>query len=86
MVIFPGGDVRNAIRPNVAPMLWHDREQPDPTWCRNNDWWMKRGTQDLKIFNQLTNEFQATVPKSGIDYPVLSFLEEDDPNAPKIVP
>lgn len=86
MVIFPGGDVRNNIRPNVAPMLWHDRDQPDPTWCRNNDWWLRRGTQELRIFNQLANQFQDTVTKSGIDYPVLEFLEEDDPNAPKIVP
>ena len=28
LTIFPGGDPRNNIRPSVAPMLWHDSEEP----------------------------------------------------------
>ena len=66
-------------------MLWHDREEPNPDWCRNNDWWLQRGTQNLKIFNQSTQEFQTFVPKSGVDYSILSFLELDAVDVPKIV-
>ena len=85
LVVFPGGDVRENIRPFGGPMLWHDREEPNPDWCRNNDWWLQRGTQNLKTFNQTTREFQAFVPKSGIDYSILSFLELDAVDVPKIV-
>ena len=86
LVVFPGGNVRDNIRPFGGPMLWHDREEPNPDWCRNNDWWLQRGTQDLKCFNQITREFQAFVPKSGVDYSILSFLELDAIDVPKIVP
>ena len=86
LVCFPGGDVRQNIRPFAGPMLWHDREEPDPSWCRNNDWWLQRGTQDLKCFDQSAQEFRSTVPKSGIDYTILTFLDEDAVDVPKIVP
>ena len=86
LICFPGGDVRQNIRPFSGPMLWHDREEPDPSWCRNNDWWLQRGTQDLKCFDQSAQEFRSTVPKSGIDYTILTFLDEDAVDAPKIVP
>jgi hypothetical protein len=67
-------------------MLWNDKVRPLSSWCRNNDWWMERGTQRLQAFNATTQEFQSTVPKSGVDYPILSFLSDDDPLTPKIVP
>ena len=86
LVCFPGGDVRENIRPFGGPMLWHDSVEPNPDWCRNNDWWLQRGTQSLLTFNQSTQEFQAFVPKSGVDYSILSFLELDDVDVPKIVP
>ncbi len=85
LTIFPGGDPRAGIRTNAAPMLWHDAIEPDPAWCRNNDWWLQRGTQALKIFNSSTGAFQEFVPKSGTDYPILQFLEPDSPIVPKIV-
>tara|TARA_B100000085_G_scaffold205297_3_gene188879 strand:- start:1294 stop:2739 length:1446 start_codon:yes stop_codon:yes gene_type:complete len=86
LVCFPGGDVRENIRPFGGPMLWHDSEEPNPDWCRNNDWWLQRGTQNLQCFNQSTQEFQTFVPKSGVDYSILSFLELDAVDVPKIVP
>ena len=49
--LFPPSDVRDGIRTDTRPMLWNDREEPDPAWCRQNDWWCKRGTQNIKIFN-----------------------------------
>lgn len=86
LVIFPGGDVRDNIRPNVAPMLWNDKAEPLSSWCRNNDWWMERGTQSLQSFNQSTNSFSKTVSKGGVEYPVISFLDPGDPGSPVIVP
>ncbi|HAX05198.1 MAG TPA: hypothetical protein DCX77_05920 [Acidimicrobiaceae bacterium] len=86
LVIFPGGDVRDNIRPFGGPMLWNDKVEPLSSWCRNNDWWMERGTQNLKCFNATTQQFQEIVPKSGTDYPILNFLSDSDPLTPKIVP
>lgn len=86
LTIFPGGDVRDNIRPSAAPMLWNDATQPLTSWCRNNDWWLERGTQQLKIFNAATQQFQTVVTKSGVDYPQLQILEAGAPGAPVIVP
>lgn len=86
MTIFPVGDVRNAIRPSALPMLWPDKVQPLDIWCRNNDWWLERGTQTLRIFDASTGSFRTTVTKSGMEYPVLEILDPGDPNAPVIVP
>lgn len=85
LIIFPGGDPRNNIRVDSYPMLWHDSEEPDPAWCRRNDWWLPRGTQSLKTFDPIQNKFVETVQKNGIDYMVLSYVDADDPDAPKIV-
>ena len=86
LTLFPGGDVRENIRPSNLPMLWNDRIEPLASWCRNNDWWMERGTQNLKCFNATTQQFQDTVPKGGVDYPILEFLPDTAPTTPKIVP
>ena len=85
LIIFPAGDPRNNIRVGSYPMLWHDSEEPDPAWCRRNDWWLPRGTQSLKVFDPTQNTFVETIPKNGIDYTVLSYLDPDDPDVPKIV-
>ena len=85
LTIFPGGDPRNNIRANNNPMLWHDAEEPDPSWCRRNDWWLRRGSQDLQCFDPTLNGFRKTVPKSGVDYPVIQLLDPDDPLAPRII-
>lgn len=85
ITVFPAGDVRNEIRPNPAPMLWPDRDEPLASWCRNNDWWMPRGRQVLRIFNSQTRRFQETVIKGGREFPTLQFLNEASPAAPVIV-
>lgn len=85
LTIFPVGNVRDAIRPSPLPMLWPDKVQPLTTWCRTNDWWLERGTQKLRVFNQATGQFQETVSKGGIEYPILQFFEPGDPSGPVIV-
>ena len=86
MVIFPGGDVRRGIRPSAAPLLWNDGVQPAAANCRNNDWWLPRGTQALRIFNSATQRFQDFVTKGGVDYPILEKFKRGQPGAPVIVP
>lgn len=86
MTIFPGGDVRRGIRPSAAPMLWNDGVEPAAANCRNNDWWLPRGTQRLQIFDASTRRFKPVVTKAGRDYPVLEELRPGQPGAPVIVP
>jgi hypothetical protein len=84
--LFPPSDVRDGIRTDTRPMLWNDREEPDPTWCRQNDWWCKRGTQDIKIFNTAAGKFESTITAGGIEYPMIEEVEEGAAGSPKIVP
>ena len=86
LTIFPGGDVRENIEPSSLPMLWNDNEQPLVSWCRNNDWWVERGTQNVRIFNAAANEFRETVTVGGVDYPVFETVQATNPLAPVIVP
>lgn len=86
IILFPGGDPRDAIRPDARPLLWNDSEEPLAIWCRQNDWWLERGTQRLKIFNASTQVFEDAVTIGGNSFPVLQFVEEGSPGAPVIVP
>jgi hypothetical protein len=67
-------------------MLWNDAIEPLASWCRQNDWWCKRGTQEIKIFNSTTNEFEDTVNVGGTEYPFIEVVEEGSATAPVIVP
>jgi len=86
IILFPGGDPRDSVRPDARPLLWNDRETPLPEWCRQNDWWMERGTQRLRIFNASTQVFDEIVTAGGVDYPVLEILSPGTAGAPVIVP
>jgi hypothetical protein len=85
IILFPDGDPRDAIRPDPRPMLWNDREKPLVEWCRQNDWWLERGTQTLRVFNQGMNDFETTVTIGGNTFPVLQVVDPDAPGAPVIV-
>ena len=85
IILFPGGDVRDSIRPDPRPLLWNDGKEPEAIWCRQNDWWLERGTQRLRIFNSALQRFEDTVTIGSNSFPVLEFLEPDDPAAPVIV-
>ena len=82
--IFPGGNPRDNIRSNL-PILWNDPTEPEISWCRQNDWWLKRGSQQLQIFNSNTGQFETTVNQDGFDYPMVESVAADAPDAPVIV-
>ena len=86
IVIFPGGNVRENIRPDVRPMLWNDSQRPLDSWCRNNDWWIQKGTQELKIYNLAAREFRNKIVKGGIEYPMLELIPATAARKPVIVP
>ena len=67
-------------------MLWNDHEEPEASWCRLNDWWCKRGTQEIKIFNSTTQRFESTVTIGGVSYPMIEVVKEGSNTAPVIVP
>ena len=85
IILFPGGDPRDAIRPDARPLLWNDADEPLDIWCRQNDWWLERGTQNLRIFNATAQAFETTVSVGSTSYPVLEFVEEGSSGAPVIV-
>jgi len=84
--IFPGDDPRNAVRFDQRPIFWNDGTEPLDIWCRQNDWWLKRGSQSLRIFNSSVGKFESTVSVGGIDYPMVETVEPGSPGAPVIVP
>lgn len=86
IILFPSGDPRNNIRPDSRPLLWNDPDEPDPTWCRINDWWLQRGTQKLRVFNPQVNRFEDSVTAGGVTYPVLEYVDSNSPVVPVIVP
>ncbi len=83
--LFPGGDVRESIRPSSLPMLWNDPTEPLAIWCRQNDWWLKRGSQQMRIFNSATQAFESTVTKGGVDYPMIESVAGGSADAPVII-
>ncbi len=84
--IFPGGDPRDAVRSDPGPILWNDGTEPLAIWCRQNDWWLKRGSQEIRIFNSSTGVFESTVAVSGVDYPMIEVVDAEAVGAPVIVP
>ena len=84
--LFPGSDVRDGIRSDQRPMLWNDADEPLASWCRQNDWWCRRGTQEIRIFNSTTQQFEATVNIGGVDYPMIEIVKAGSNGAPIIVP
>ena len=82
---FPGGDVRDNIRPSNLPMLWNDPTEPDISWCRQNDWWLQRGTQRMRIFNSATQAFESTVTQGGVEYPMIEAVDGSSADAPVII-
>jgi hypothetical protein len=86
VVVIPPGDVRQGNRVDGRPMLWTDDQAPDPANCLENDWWVQRGTQELRVFNKVRGQFQSSVYINGIQrVPMLEFVDTANPLCPVIV-
>lgn len=86
LTLFPGGDPRRLDRENDMPIFWNDSREPEAAWCRHNDWWLERGTKEIRIFSEVTQAFEGAVIKSGNSYPVVEFVAAGSTGAPVIVP
>jgi hypothetical protein len=54
------GELRGAeatFRPVNRPILWTDEEMPLYSWCRQNDWWLPRGTAEVWLFDPPSGGF-----------------------------
>lgn len=86
LILFPGSDVRDAVRPDGRPLLWNDGEEPLASWCRQNDWWLERGSRRLRIFNAGAQRFEDTVTVGGSSYPMVEPVGLNEAGGVWIVP
>lgn len=81
----PTGELRGGsptFRPETVPILWSDPEAPDFTWARQNDWWLKRGTNEVRAFSPADGGF---VDRLG-GGKVFDVVAPGSADAPVIVP
>lgn len=69
------------FRPVNQPILWTDSQMPKYPWCRQNDWWLERGTQQVYLFDPPSGGFVTAVNEE----PVLELVPLDSDRAPVIV-
>lgn len=96
ILIEPLTDVYGNVRPfqewGYRSMLWETGREPNPEWCRQNDWWSPTGVFDIFRFDATTNGFQTKPSRlssrtfqaeSGLRKAIVKFSEyrgpEDNP-------
>lgn len=60
----PTGDLRGtepSFRPESNPILWNDPAEPQYEWARQNDWWLKRGTNEVRAFSPADGGFSELI-------------------------
>lgn len=63
-------------------VLWTSPIEPDASWCQSGDWWLKRGSNELLIFDDQLAAFRATVADPPATSPVLRETDsQHDANA-----
>lgn len=79
----PSGQLRGPVatfRPEDSPILWNDPVEPEYAWARQNDWWIKRGTNEVRTFSPADGGFSErisgkkvfeVVPPGSADAPVI---------------
>lgn len=69
------------FRPVNQPILWNDPVMPEYPWCRQNDWWLPRGTDQVWLFDPPSGGFvqqlggkdvleRVPITGSSLDIPV----------------
>jgi hypothetical protein len=85
LMVVPSEDVRDNLRSDPRPIVWNDGRRPQPDWCRQNDWWVRRGSSSLEVFDEVAQEFRTAVTWAGLDCQPVTIVEAGDPGAPMIV-
>jgi len=66
-------------RPDRQPILWTSLYEPSPGRARVDDWWLRKGTSELRVFNPTLEKFVASRVEGG-ERRLL--VEEWDPATP----
>lgn len=84
----PRGDLLSEdapVRPDLKPVFWATRDEPAASRSQINDWWLKKGTQELAIFSPSVGRYVYVVSEGGNSVPVLEFRDPPADGAPTIV-
>lgn len=74
------------VRPDLKPVFWATRDEPPSIRSQINDWWLKRGTQELAIYSPTAGRYVYAVSEGGVSVPVLEFRDPPAEGAPIRVP
>lgn len=73
--ISPVGDMNNRFD---RPILWNLDRQPESEHCRQNDYWLERGTKRLRLYMAEADEWVSEVMIDGYSEPIVSYIEKDE--------
>ena len=86
----PSDDLLNpvqALRTDDRPILWNLPAAPDPALCRAGDWFLRRGTQELTVFNDSLQRFVQRAPINATETrDVFRVYEPGEAGAPSFIP
>ncbi|MEB3165138.1 MAG: hypothetical protein VKO65_00540 [Cyanobacteriota bacterium] len=60
----PTGELRGpeaSFRLDSDPILWTDAAEPQYVWARQNEWWIKRGTNEVRAFSPADGGFSEVI-------------------------
>lgn len=73
------------VRPDLKPVLWDTDNEPPAARSQVNDWWLKRGTQELAIYSPSVSRYVNAVSEGGVSVPVLEFRDPPAEGAAVVV-
>jgi hypothetical protein len=74
--IAPQGDMANRFE---RPILWNLDRRPEPEHCRQNDYWLERGTKRLWLYMAEADEWVNEVTlEDGSREPIVSYIEKEE--------
>jgi len=65
-----GSDPDAPLQPGRPPVLWSSPGEPAAFRCQEDDWWVDRGTQVLRVFSGSVGRFVDQVAAGGVSVPV----------------
>ena len=60
------------------PQLWILEEAPMPEHCRQNDYWLQRGTKNLFLWMEGQGWVSTLKDEEGVDQPIISYATKEE--------
>ena len=74
--ISPWGDMSTRTD---RPILWDLSHRPEPEHCRQNDYWLERGTKNLWLYMAEADEWVKEITdQDGNNVPIISYMEKEE--------